>query len=93
MRPCPATSELPSLGAKPLLFKKSRRAFRLMWSGAIVRRRAGECRGQGGVCVRARERFARAAVPVTWRGDGIQRAAGTDVWPPLTVILQEGLVC
>lgn len=55
-------------GAKPLLFKRSCRAFRLMWSGAIVRRRAGECRGQGGVCVRACERL--RAQPCSWRGGG-----------------------
>lgn len=34
--------------------------------------------------------FARAAVHVTWQGDSIQRAAGTDVWLPLTAHPRRG---
>lgn len=74
------TLELPPLGAKPLLLKRSCGALRLMWSGGIVRRHAGECWGQGGVCAHVS-----VCACADQRGDGSQRAAGTDVWLPLTV--------
>lgn len=85
----PVALELPSLGGKPLLFKRSGGTFRLMWSGGIVWCNAGECWGQGGVCMHVSV-CVRAVVRVTWQGYISQRAAGPDVWLPLTVHSRRG---
>ena len=79
----PLALKLPSLGAKPLLFKVSCGAFCLMWSGGIVSCMRENVEGKVEcVCVWV---WVRAAVHVTWQGYISQRAAGPDVWLPLTV--------
>lgn len=82
------TPERPSLGAKTITFQRSCGAFRLMWSEGIVIAHAGECWGQGGVCMVWV--CVRGAVRVTWQGYISQRAAGPDVWLPLTVHSRRG---
>lgn len=84
-KPSPVTLELPPLGAKPLLSQKELWGFPF----DVVR---DYCTPPCGRMLRARwsvcahvSVFACAAVHVTWRGDSSQRAAGTDVWLPLTV--------
>lgn len=83
MHRSPPALELPSLGAKPLLFKRSCGVFRLMWSEGIVWCMRENVEGKVEcVCMWA---WVRVAVHVTWQGYISQRAAGPDVWLPLTV--------
>lgn len=62
-------------------------SFDVVWGYCMVH--AGECWGQGGLCMRVSMRV-RAAVRVTWQGYISQRAAGPDVWLPLTVHSRRG---
>lgn len=84
----PLALELPSLGAKPLLFRSSCGAFRLMSSEGIVWFMRENVEGKVEcVCVWV---CVCAVVHVTWQGYISQKAAGTDVWLPLTVHSRRG---
>lgn len=91
-RPCITafwTLELPSLGAKPLLFKRSCGAFRLMWHEGIVWCMRENVEGKVEcVCVWACVR----ALLCMWHGRGtsVKGPLGPDVWLPLTVRSRRG---
>lgn len=84
----PLAPELPSLGVKPLLFSKSCGVFCLMWSVDIVWCVRENVEGKVEcLCMWV---CAHSAVRVTWLGHISQRAAGPDIWLPLTVHSRRG---